>query len=446
YEVGDRIEAHDLVEYESFRVELEQLREAHGSVPPPLLLKRIDALRNRVPLLGRRIPQGFDLERDWPAVPASDREDLARSPQYFADMDTKLDRLIVYDTSGMTGHALVAPSHPLTQAKVNALMEFVLKRHGVELDTGPGKAICVNINAQAETVVFATLFGVWNQAGFAKVNLHPKFWRDRDAARNWFTEFQPQFLTGDPVAFAEMIAWELPVRPRALVSTALALNPELAELLEEAYGCPVIDWYSTAETGPLAYSCPHGHGLHLISPDLFIEVLDADGKALPEGQRGEIAVTGGRNPYIFLLRYRTGDTASIDRTPCSCGDSLPRLLGLEGRRPLLFRGHDGGPVNSVDVSRVLRHHPILQHQVRQQADSSILARLRPIPGAPLDSRAVERSLRTLFGDLAMDIYIDPNLGADSQSGKVLPFISELAPEPGNPALAAALGASPPSSS
>ena len=62
--------------------------------------------------------------------------------------------------------------------------------------------------------------------------------------------------------------------------------------------------------------------------------------------RGEIAVTGGRNPFVPLLRYRTGDWGRLDYGRCPCGDRMPRLLDLEGRPPVVFRRPDGSPVRS----------------------------------------------------------------------------------------------------
>ena len=449
YEVGDRIRAEDLPEYGVFARALRE-REVSGPAPGRLVLERVRALRERVPLFRERLPQGFDPERHWAHVPSSDREDLALRPQDFADAlavedaapGGLLDRLIVYDTSGGTGHALRVATHPLAQAKVNALLEFVLERHGVRLDLGAGRTPCVNLAAQAGTVVFATLFGVWGNALFAKLNLHPSQWPDREAARRFLAGLAPQVITGDPVTFAEMHAWELPVRPRALVSTALDLNPALAGFLAREYGCPVIDWYSTAETGPLAYSCPLGKGLHLMSPDLHLEVLGRDGQALPPGERGEIAVTGGRNPFVALLRYRTGDTARLDRAPCACGDPLPRLLGLEGRRPVILRDGRGGGVNSVDVSRVLRRFPLVRHQVVQRADGSLAVALRPLPGAPLDCGAVRRELGELFPGVEVAVRVDAALGAESGSGKMPVFVARALGEPLPEVLALALGGPP----
>ncbi|MGV8042044.1 MAG: hypothetical protein AB2L07_18940 [Thermoanaerobaculaceae bacterium] len=104
------------------------------------------------------------------------------------------------------------------------------------------------------------------------------------------------------------------------------------------------------ETGPVACSCPAGE-LHVLPPDLHVEVVRPDGGPAAPGERGEVTVSGGRNPLLPLLRYRTGDFARMACEPCGCGDPAPRLLGLAGREPVLFRADDGTPVGAVDISR-----------------------------------------------------------------------------------------------
>ena len=92
-------------------------------------------------------------------------------------------------------------------------------------------------------------------------------------------------------------------------------------------------------------------------------------------------MTGGRNPFLPLLRYRTGDWGRLDDAPCACGDPMPRIVALEGRAPVLFRSAAGGSVNPVDVSGVLRAHPIVQHELVQQRTSPSSSPSAPCAGS-----------------------------------------------------------------
>jgi phenylacetate-CoA ligase len=186
----------------------------------------------------------------------------------------------------------------------------------------------------------------------------------------------------------------------------------------------VIDWYSLVETGPIGYICPRTDAYHLLPPDLHVEVLRSDGTPAAPGERGEIAVTGGRNVFAPLLRYRTGDFGRLDFGPCPCGDPMPRLLELEGRVPVLLRSADGTPVTTVDLSRLLREFPLLLHEFAQAADLSCELVIRPLPGAAPNPAAIEASLRRILGNLPLTIRLDPHLGERAE-GKALPYRSAL---------------------
>ena len=427
YVVGDRIESEDLPPVEKYRRSVREDRGPCEGVPPPVLLDWAERLRERVPLVRESLPEGFNLAQDWAYVPTMDREDLALRIERIVPADENLSRLIVYDTSGTTGHALKVPHHPRAMAQNQVLIEYALERYGVRPPFGPDAVACVNLGAQeAETVVFANIFTIWNQAGFAKVNLHPKEWGSLEHAREFFRDFAPLFLTGDPVGFAELLSWEIPVRSAAILSTATALSDGLKSRLEASLGCPVVDWYSVTETGPIAYACPAGRGLHVLPHDIFVEALDAEGHPVHEGERGELAVSGGHNPYVPLLRYRTGDWGRIERSVCPCGEVTPRILDLEGRTPVFFRSAEGSVVNAVDIGRALRRFPVVQHEVVQRADGSCEVALRGVQGLGLDLEQLESALRELLGaGIALSVRLDETLGERLRGGKVQPYRSEI---------------------
>jgi len=413
YVVGDRVEAGDLPSLEAYRERTAGGTE--GRTPSGGMIEWVLAMASRVPLFARALPEGADLEAEWHRVAACRREDLVTEPEAFLPDDADLERLIVYDTSGTTGHAMVVPHHPRAMALNQSLLEEALRRHGVSVPMGPERVACINLGCQeSQTVLFANVFAIWGEAGFAKVNLKGREWRAVDSARRFFADLAPGFLTGDPLGFAQALRWEIPPGAEALVSTATALSEADRSRLVTAYGCPVIDWYSTTETGPIACSCPEGEGLHLLAPDLFVEAVDEAGHPVPPGEAGEITVTGGRNPYVPLLRYRTGDRGRIETVPCSCGSAAPRILGLDGRRVSLFRLADNTVVNVVDLGWIFRAFPIVQHACRQRADGSFDMAVRPAPSSLVDLKCLEARLRELLGDTPLDLRIDRTLGGDGR--------------------------------
>lgn len=424
YVTGDRLQPEDLPAIEQLREQLQTERGPRQVGSPAAILQRLAALRERVPFFRARIPAGLDLERDWAALPTTSRHDLALAPWDFVPDDEPLHRLIIYRTAGTTGHPISVPHHPLAIRCYEPLLEFALERHGARPQFGPEAIACFLVGAQIRTYTYAAVLYNWQGAGFAKLNIRPTEWPRQGSQQRYFADLAPCFLTGDPISFAEMLRMNLPASPSALVTTSVAMSPGLKQRLAERYKAPVIDWYSLVETGPIGYACPLGHGYHLLPPDLHAEVLRPDGTPAPAGERGEIAVSGGRNVFAPLLRYRTGDYGHMEYSPCPCGDPMPRLLELEGRVPVLIRASDGTPVSTVDLSRLLREFPLLLHEFTQHADLSCELVARPLPDAAPEAAAIELALRRVLGSVPLTVHFDDRLG-ERHDDKAVPYRSDL---------------------
>jgi phenylacetate-CoA ligase len=424
YATGDRLRDEDLPALDRYREAIAARTTWQAGEPPPAVLARVAAWRQRVPFFRRSLARFEDLRAAWQRLPTTSRADLALHAWQFVPDDEPLDRMVIYRTAGTTGHPIVVPHHPIAIRFYEPLLEEALARHGARFEPRTGEVACFLVGAQIRTYTYAAVLTAWREAGFAKLNIRPTEWPRAGSQRRYFEAFAPRFLTGDPISFAEMLRQDLPATPLALVSTSVAMSPGLRRRLAERYRAPVIDWYSLVETGPIGYLCPAGSGYHVLPPDLFVEVLRVDGSAAAPGELGEITVTGGRNPFAPLVRYRTGDFGRLAFGACPCGDPMPRLLDLEGRAPLLVRSADGTPVSTVDISRVLREHPLLLHEFTQRADRACELVYRALPEQAPDLQAMTADLRRLLGDLPLDLRLDPTLG-ERTAGKVQAYKSEL---------------------
>jgi phenylacetate-CoA ligase len=82
-------------------------------------------------------------------------------------------------------------------------------------------------------------------------------------------------------------------------------------------------------------------GSHVNEDHFLVEVIDPEsGEPLPDGDEGELVFSTLTKEALPLLRYRTGDIASIDSAPCPCGRTLARMSTVRGRRDemLIIRG------------------------------------------------------------------------------------------------------------
>ncbi|MEO2091505.1 MAG: AMP-binding protein, partial [Gemmataceae bacterium] len=198
------------------------------------------------------------------------------------------------------------------------------------------------------------------EAGCVRVNLHPEAWHRPDDRQAYLDRFAAPVMLGDPQAFESLAGIGIERPPRAMVSSITHLSEALAADLTRRYGCPVLDVYALTEAGIVAVRTPQGHAV--LPHDLHVEVLDEHDQPVVDGQRGEVVLTGGRNPYLPLLRYRTGDFAALARHA-----GRPVLIDLEGRRPVVFPVGSDRVVHSMEVTRLLRRFPLTHYQLHQDA-------------------------------------------------------------------------------
>lgn len=90
-----------------------------------------------------------------------------------------------------------------------------------------------------------------------------------------------------------------------------------------------------SEIGPVAVECTEHRGAHLHDDFHIAELVDPDtGKRIDDERTpGELVVTALTTPRGFIpVRYSTGDIVGwLDRKPCPCGRTSPRLGPVVGR-------------------------------------------------------------------------------------------------------------------
>jgi phenylacetate-CoA ligase len=82
-------------------------------------------------------------------------------------------------------------------------------------------------------------------------------------------------------------------------------------------------------------------GSHVNEDHFLPEVVDqVTGEPLPEGEEGVLIFTTLTKQALPLVRYWTGDIASLSSTPCGCGRTLVRMSRIAGRADdmLIIRG------------------------------------------------------------------------------------------------------------
>lgn len=397
---GEQLDAEGLARVEQFAADLQQPRSWTESTSPTWLDAFVAYCLTEVPFYRGRSKPGSR----FADVPSCNRDDLAPRVWEFVPDDQSLARLIVFSSSGTTGHPAQMPTHPATAACGVPLLEYALCEAGVAFPRGAGQMALTNIAAYRGAYTTAIVVAYLKEAGCIRVNLHEEAWHRPEHCRAYLDRWAAPVMLGDPQAFAalEKVAIENP--PRAMLSSIMQLSGAFAEQLTARYGCPVIDLYALTEAGIVARRTPAGH--EILPADLYVEILHDNDEPCPPGVRGEIALTGGRNPYCPLLRYRTGDYASLEWI-----DGRPVLIDLEGRAPVWFYSAKQEPIHSMEISRRLRSIPLSQFALRQDEDGGLHFGCRGL----VDDDEVRTALGELFGPAEITTY---ELPAISQARKV----------------------------
>jgi phenylacetate-CoA ligase len=415
---GDRLGAEGLARVRDFEQELHAAPIGWASANlPPWLAEFTAYCYREVPFYRE---SGAEPARFVDSPPCS-RAELSRAPWAFVPDDLPLDDLLVYNTSGTTGHPLDILSHPETASKYLPLLRAALATRGVTLKGGqdptadrPRVAI-VLVCSQRRTYTYASVSSYLDGAGFTKLNLNPADWRDPADRERFLDACDPEIYTGDPLSFVELARLPLRTHPKALLSTAMQLMPAVRAELETHFGCPVLDLYTMNECGPIAVGGSFGGltGHALLQHRLYVEILDADGAVCPPGVRGEVTLSGGFNPFIPLLRYRTGDYASLD-----FAGTLPVLIDLQGRPPVVFAGANGQAINNIDVTGALRGFALPQYSLVQARDGALTLNVLP---QTQDHDGLRAALQGLFGAAQPVTIVESEALAD---GKVVQYRRE----------------------
>ena len=136
--------------------------------------------------------------------------------------------------------------------------------------------------------------------------------------------------------------------------------PTTRRLIEETFGCYIVDQGSMAEMTPWMSNsgCRHlDGGMHLWQDIVYTEMVDPQSKLnLPLGEEGVPVYSHTERTSQPMIRYWSGDIARWDMVDCPCGRTYPTLVtGIYGRVDdmIIVRGQNVFPSRIEDVLRVL---------------------------------------------------------------------------------------------
>jgi phenylacetate-CoA ligase len=205
---------------------------------------------------------------------------------------------------------------------------------------------------------------------------------------------------------------ELRIRPVAVKATADVLTEERREIIGQAFGCPVYNFYGSREINNLAVECPARSGLHVNTLTRYIEIVDDDGKAVPPGVPGRILLTDLTNYFMPFLRYEIEDIGSWTGTACRCGRPFPLLAKIWGRSSDFIVTPGGKLIHSVFFTHLFYDTPdVALFQINQKDLHNIGVYLVLRPGvSEYPALLLRERLRQAFGpDITFKVEVVPEI-------------------------------------
>ncbi len=208
-------------------------------------------------------------------------------------------------------------------------------------------------------------------------------------------QMRPKMLFGYPSAFAHIARHAMkrgqPMNDlgiKVAFVTSERLYDDQRTLISNTFACPVANGYGGRDAGFIAHECPSG-GMHITAEDIIVEIVDAQGNVLPDGQAGEIVVTHLATRDFPFVRYRTNDIGVLGAETCPCGRGLPLLKEIQGRSTDFVVAADGTVMHGLALIYTLRDLPgVRQFKIEQMSKEETVVKV--VPGPEFDAAAETR--------------------------------------------------------
>lgn len=212
---------------------------------------------------------------------------------------------------------------------------------------------------------------------------------------------RPAYLLTNPVSL-RLVAQEQISNPRKVVgleqilTLADRVDISLRQLVREVLGAKIVDRYSSVEFGPIAIQCPVFEHLHVVSPLVYVEILDEQNHACAVGVPGRVVVTGLRTLAMPIIRYELGDIAEWGED-CDASIKWPVISNVHGRQRTFSVGADGEKrLVTLFGADFMMMQEIMDYQVIKFDDAVVFAAQVRRPLNDLELERIRQSMCEVF--------------------------------------------------
>lgn len=191
---------------------------------------------------------------------------------------------------------------------------------------------------------------------------------------------------------------------KCCIVTSEVCSPADRVLLQQVLGVKVINEYGAAELDLIAFEDNDGDFV-LNEENLYIEVLDEQGQAVPPGVEGEVVVTSLYNKAMPFIRYRLGDRVVLKKYKKNGRRVIESVQGRVNDVAILPSGKKSPGLTFYYVSKSLLETSgaIKEFIIKQVTTNEFVYEY--VADEPLTQKQQEQVQKL------MDQYLEPNLRA-----------------------------------
>lgn len=361
---------------------------------------------------------------------------IIRKPDFQKPLETiisdeyKVKDLYVGNTSGSSGHPFYYAKNKEAHAAVHAIIERLYGEHGLSLCDKqarfygiPRSGLSRLVEILKDILLNRVRFPIFDLSETALDTFIKRFRNKRFVYIYGYTS--AIVLFSKYLLKCGITLNKLCPTLKSCIVTSEVCTPEDRCIIEEATGVKVINEYGCSEAGMIAFEDKEGVW-RLVEDDSYFEVVDSQGRVLPEGQEGRILITNLSNKALPFIRYEVGDLGIISHD--ETGRFLKKLTGRVSDLVHLPSGKVAGGLSFYYISRSIMEEKafIKEFIVRQTKLDTFEFDI--VSDQPLN-KEIESELSK-----KMDEYLEPGLRViinmvdhieRPESGKIKHFYCEI---------------------
>jgi len=268
-------------------------------------------------------PEDIRNQDDLRKIPLTSKQDLQKNYSCIVPRGINVSQFHSSFTSGSTGTPLRITHDWYHGSHANASKRYSFFESGLRL-----RDRFVTVWGRAESIlrtrnyvrllgdISETIVPLYSQEKLIKI----------------LQRINPDVINTFPSVLSSLATYDISeINPRLIFTQGEVVTQHCRDVVRKMFNLELFEIYGSVEFSHLAFECNEHCGLHVITNDASIELVDEEGDHVAPGEQGEIVVTGLHNRVMPLIRYRIGDVGIPTDEKCPCGRTWPLLRNIQGR-------------------------------------------------------------------------------------------------------------------